>query len=133
MARTLASLGSTHATDLLHMEDNPESLLSMGLTPTLHLPMQDPCLDSCPAPCYLSSHLRPNTIELILPYLAPIPHHLGFRISLHLPWDPYSRRTDQHTYLPDLMVLSLLALEEMVDTKITGKLLANPTPILTEG
>ena len=93
--------------------------------------MQDPRLDSCLVPCYLSSHPRNNIIELILLHLVPmVPHHLGSRTSPPFLRLLHSRRIDLHICLPDLLGLFLLALEEVVDRETIDKLLVNPTPIL---
>lgn len=95
--------------------------------------MQDPRLDSCLAPCYLSSRSRNNIIELILPHLAPmVPHRLGSRTNLSLQL-LHSHRIDQPIYLPDPPDPSLpLAPEGVVDREIIGKLLVNPTPMRAE-
>lgn len=104
----------------------------MDLTPTTDLPIQDPRLDSYLAQCYLPSHSHNNIIELILLHLAPtVPHRLGSRINLSLRL-LHSHRIDRRTCPPDLLDPSPLALEEVVDRGIIGKLLVSPTPMPAE-
>ena len=112
----------------LHLEASSEVLLlSMGLTPTSDLPMQDPRQDLCLAPCSLLNYPDNHITEAILP--RPVltgPRRPGSLISLRLPQPPHSRRIDRHIYLPDLLGLCLLELEEVAGRETTVKLLVHP-------
>jgi len=102
-------------------------LLSTGLTPTSHPPMQDPRQDLCLAPYSLLSHLGNHITEAILPRLVLTdPRRPGFRTSLRLPRPLHSCRIDQHIYLPVLLGPYLLELEEVAGRETTVKLLVHP-------
>lgn len=116
MYETSQDTGNT----VLHLEGNSEApLLSMGLTPILYLHMRDPHLGLSPAPFYLPTH----TVEHIHPYLAPtVPHHLDSCTNLLRL--RHSRKIDRRIYLPVLLDLFLLAVEEVVGRETLGSLLA---------